>query len=366
MLRYIIFFLLVLKLIFPLQIKAEINISGALKNDSVFTILNKDTVFNNILESKLVLSKKTEYWKFYSDFRCSVYQGESIKELGEELNMPLAEEIIKPELLRALIAYYTDYGDISLGKTYVNLGVSSIFNPFELDTQLNPSDLTATKQGILALVVDSNFGDLSGCKLYLSPEAKYSDIAIGLDFYTHIESSDIGVVLNHKDKNDNIAGIYFKGDMGLGVQGAYAYHFSDALEKQFFEANFGFDYSFLQGKLLINLLGYCNSYTSYKQSITLLTKESNIYSNIPSFLDEYYLYFNLNYVLDEFFNTRLDTFGNLRDHSVLLILTNTWILANGLSAALQVSMAEGETGSEFSSGNLGGKYNFLVRVEAKL
>jgi hypothetical protein len=341
---------------------AEIKVSGAIRNDAIFMFSGQDSEFNNLLENQLVLQRRAADWKFYSDLRFYLLYGNAA---DSEANSPEADYSFVPRILRTFIRYYTDYGDFTLGKTYIPFGNAGVFNPFELDRGINFMDLNYIKEGILALSWELPLGGLGGIKAYFSPEALDSDLAAGITVYTNISSYDLGTVINRSGRDMNIIGGYFKGDLEIGVQGSYAFHFDDHGGNTFSEAKAGIDYSFLEGKLLASALGYYNGRTDENAGSDQILNFNAASSSPMFFTDKYYMYFNLAYMPDEFFNFRLDAFLNAVDASSLLIPSATWVLGDGLSAGLQGFVPTGAGRAEFSRDTLG-DYGIIIKVEAKL
>ncbi len=341
---------------------AEIAVSGAIRNDAIFIFSGPDSEFNNLLENQLVLQRRAADWKFYSDLRFYLLYGNAADSEG---NSPEADYSFVPRILRTFIRYYTDYGDFTLGKTYIAFGNAGILNPFELNRGINFMDLNYIKEGILALSWELPLGALGGIKAYSSPEALDSDIAAGITVYTNVSGYDLGTVINRSGRDINIIGGYFKGDLEIGVQGSYALHFDDHAGNTFSEAKAGIDYSFFEGKLLVSALGYYNGQSEESIAADQIINFSTPASSPMFFTDKYYMYFNLAYMPDEFFNFRLDAFCNAVDASSLFLPSATWILADGLSVGLQGFVPTGAGRAEFSRDSLG-DYGIIIKVEAKL
>lgn len=351
------------------QLYANIDITGTLRNDAFLTKYNEDSEYGDILEAKIILQKKTENWNLYIDGRAYLYYGYITEVLGTS----------DAKLMRGFIRYFTEMGDFTLGKTYINLGNPGIFNPFELDKSVNLSDLSYTKEGIIALEYAFAFGELSGVKAYAGHDSRISNYTTGLSFYSNAGSFDFGMVANRKgpekitaeneDINQNqtleidntaknIGGVYFKGDLGVGMQGAYSYHIDDRKER-FSEANLGMDYSFFDGHLILNAIFYYNQSGADKTEEYQLTDEGETY-----FSAKYYAYGNIIYIFDEFLSADIGCFANLNDGSTIIIPEVVIVIANGLTMTLQGAYVTG-TGTQEFSRDLLGQYSILLRVEAK-
>lgn len=348
---------------------ADIDITGALRNDAFLTKYNESSEYSDILEAKIILQKKTENWNLYLDGRAYLYYGYITELIGTS----------DAKLMRGFIRYFTEMGDFTLGKTYINLGNPGIFNPFELDKSVNLTDLSYTKEGIIALEYALAFGELSGIKAYAGHDSTISNYTTGLSLYSNVGGFDFGMVANRKgptkataENEDmmnqyqtletdnaarNIAGVYFKGDLGVGMQGAYSYHISDRKE-QFSEANLGLDYSFFDGHLILSAIFY------YNQDGTDKTEENMTIDTETYFSAKYYAYGNITYIFDEFLSADMGCFANLNDGSTIIIPELIVVIANGLIMTLQGAYVTGSGNQEFSR-DLLGQYSILLRVEAK-
>ena len=346
---------------------ADIDITGALRNDAFLTKYNESSEYSDILEAKIILQKKTENWNLYLDGRAYLYYGYITELIGTS----------DAKLMRGFIRYFTEMGDFTLGKTYINLGNPGIFNPFELDKSVNLTDLSYTKEGIIALEYALAFGELSGIKAYAGHDSTISNYTTGLSLYSNVGGFDFGMVANRKgpqkitpENEDiyqyvqetdnaarNIAGVYFKGDLGVGMQGAYSYHISDRKE-QFSEANLGLDYSFFDGHLILSAIFY------YNQDGTDKTEETMTIDTETYFSAKYYAYGNITYIFDEFLSADMGCFANLNDGSTIIIPELIVVIANGLTMTLQGAYITGSGNQEFSR-DLLGQYSILLRVEAK-
>lgn len=347
---------------------ADIDITGALRNDAFLTKYNDDYEYGDILEAKIILQKKTEKWNLYIDGRAYLYYGYITEVLGTS----------DAKLMRGFIRYFTEIGDFTLGKTYINFGNPGIFNPFELDKSVNLTDLGYTKEGIIALEYAFPFGELSGVKAYAGHDSKISNYTTGLSCYSNVGGFDFGIVANRKgpqkitaeneDMNQdtmetdnaamNIGGVYFKGDLGVGIQGAYSYHIDDRKER-FSEANLGLDYSFFDGHLIVSAIFYYNQSGADKTEEYQLTADGDTY-----FSAKYYSYGNITYIFDEFLSADMGCFANLNDGSTIIIPEVIIVIANGLTMTLQGAYVTGTGNQEFSQ-DLLGQYSILLRVEAK-
>lgn len=331
---------------------AEIDLSGALRNDFlVMKPVNASPNYNNTLEMKLILERKTEEWKFYADARLSLYAGIITNYTGASVGL---------NLLRAFIRYYSPIGPITAGKTYMNYGIRGMFNPFEMVKNVNFTDLNYDLEGMVALTWEPPLDDLSGLKIYIRPDIELSNSGGGLSLYTHLGTFDLGALYNRKMWNRNVTGLYFKGDLEIGINGAWAYHFDDYGTNSFNEANIGIDYSFFENKLILTFVFYYDEYGAES------TDKYNYFSKQDKYFNaKYYAFADIAVVFDEFLSIQFDGFFNLIDGSGLVMPQIKYLLSDGLTVSALAGIPWGGDQSEFAPAK-NGEYSILGRIEAKL
>lgn len=329
-----------------------IELSGGVRNDAYFQKTTNDWRFGDVLENKLIFSRKAEDWRFYGDLRVDLLFGfasQMLAGMNFTVNLP-----------RLFIRYNSPIGDFTAGKTYVNFGNPGIFNPFEVMKTINFSDLAYDKEGMLAFLYDFSFNDLSGGKLYFGPSSGITNSAIGGSLYVNLFSFDAGLVANRKDIDKNITGLYFKGDLEIGINASWAYHFTDAFTNNFNEASAGIDYSFFDGKLFTGLTFYYDEKGAANTNEYANALVSDVYQKA-----KYYLYGTISYQHDEFLGFRFDAFLNLVDYSSVLMPSVSYMISDGLTLTLLFDAVLGDDNQEFTR-DLYGEYTFLLRVEGKL
>lgn len=345
-------------------LQADISLNGHIRNDGLLWLSDGRSTYINVLENKLVMQRQARDWKFYSDLRINLYTSDL---LDNESPIDIEGiDLISVNFLRAFIKYYAAFGDLTIGKTYVNFGNPSVFNPFELDQGINLADLDYTKAGITALTFDFALGPLSGGQFFISPETEQADVAVGGSLYTNITSFDLGLVLNRLNRNDNVLGLYFKGDLELGIQGSWAYHMDDRVKRGYSEVTLGLDYSFFSGQLITSLMGYYNGQHAISSAAD--REEWSFAPAIGSsetFPDQVYLYAQLMLQPDEFIGWQLNGLVNLDDHSSIIMPMVTTVIANGLTLTGQVLIPTGVGRAQYSRDDYGDAV-FVARIEAKL
>lgn len=326
---------------FPENLRPRL--TGRLRNDYFLIKYPNEYSHNDIIEGRLLITKRHEDWRFYTDLRGYVYWGDLGKFSDEEI-----------KLLRSYLRIYSKHGDFTLGKNYINFGNISVFNVFELRKQINITDLDYDKEGLLSLSYDLPFGFMSGLRAYISPEDEAEG---GISLFTNYKRFDLGWVYNRKDSDKNISGIYFKGDIEVGIHGSYGYHFDDEFKNGFHEAGLGIDYSykklFFGTSFYYNELGARNKYEYFPGAVP------NTY-----FIARFYNYTQVLCSWDEFISFGLKNFNNTVDGSGVAILFFDYVIRNNLYLNIQTALINGDSGDEYSSGTAG-DYNLLLRLEYK-
>ena len=351
---------------------AEIKLNGLFRNDFIIGDQTNKVGMSDVLENRLLFTRKTDNWRFYTDLRIYLLYGEAANTpftitlppwtngmsaivIQTNLDIP-----VNLNLMRAFVRFYTTAGDFTLGKTYVNFGKKGVFNPFEMNKSLNFSDLEYDREGILALAWNMGWDNGLELSTYVSPQKGWTNSAGGFSTETHVGSFDIGAVYNRKQYGRNVAGFYFQGDIELGVHGAWAYHCDDYGNNPAHEINFGLDYSFFAGKLIIAADYYhstagatnTNAYTAVSHQDRFLQASDYVYANIS-------------YIRDEFFSAQCSAFVNLIDGSTLILPMMRYTLFDGLDWTVQGGILAGTKHSEFDPEKLG-TWSLDVRMEAKL
>jgi len=330
----------------------ELKVSGLLREDAHYLYFpdnrERKDYFANLLETRLILDRSREDWSFYADGRLYLYSGEFQKIYGPT----------KLNLMRAMMRYFSPVGDFTLGKIYVNFGNSGLFNPFEIDKLVQLSDLQYAREGLYAFEYYFPWQELSGLKAYAGfhEPFKYNPVG-GISPSWHIGKFDLGGVFNHSGPGKNLAGIYFKGDALVGIQGSWGAHTDDQLEYRYSEVSGGIDYSFLEGKIVATLLFYYNENGAddYKKYV---------YNNESFLLAKYYGFFSFAWMIDEFWNIQLNGLANFVDRSAVIMPNVSVLITNGLRLFIQMNYYTEKKDAEFSREKSGDFYA-LIRVEGK-
>lgn len=327
---------------------------GLLRNDAVLSTQGNEAHFSDVLEGRLILDYRARLWRLYADGRLYAFFGEE----GEN------EGRYRARLMRAFIRYFSPAGDFTAGKTCINFGTPGLFNPFESDKQVILTDLSYDREGILALEYRHDRGEKSGVKLYGGSDLEENDTGSlkstwrgGGSLWTNLLRFDTGLVANHLDSDRNLAGLYLKGDIMVGLQSAWALHFSDDFTSRHHEAMAGADYSFFSGKIIVCALFYYNG-TGMGSAGTWTYRPDGY------FAARYYTYGEIKYLHDEFFSAGVYGLTNCIDGSTLIVPSFSVVAANGLTVTLLFSTVTGKGNNEFS-GDTAGWFSTVLRIEGK-
>lgn len=337
----------------------ELSLSGLLRNDAAVTSWESGkqsssgqvNEFNDILETRLVLEVDREDWKYYGDARLYFYQGEAAK--TEEGKIQTEEA----KVMRSFLRYFSPIGTTTLGKTYINLGNSGVFNPFEIRKLVTYSDLSYAREGILAIEQQIPWQNTSGLQLFAGSHDEFDyDPYWGISPTLHIGSFQLGGVASHIEADQNNSGIFFKGDAFLGINGSYNAVIDDEGNYRYSEAVLGSDYSFY-GKWFIQVDYYFNESGA---------KEPDDYSYDENsyLLGRHYGFASLTWAIDEFMQTSLYAFINAADGSTFIIPQFDYALSSGLTLTLLAAAPTGSGNVEFSQDSAG-LATLLVRIEGR-
>lgn len=349
---------LTVSLLASLPVRAELSLTGALRNDAAWWVQDSSAQFVDLLENKWVVEKKSEWWRFYADLRLWLLSGPLAEAAGTSLTGESAPFAVR--LPRAFVRFSSDLGVFSLGKTYAAFGLMGVFNPFELDRSINVTDLGYVKEGILGLTWELSLDELSGLQAFVSSEGRSRTAAAGVGFETHALGFDAGLVALRRGTDQNQAGVFFKGDLEVEAQASLAWSADDRGQDSSWEAAVGLDYSLLDGEWLVG--------AQYAYKGRSAAREANpsglAVSAAGTFGGRQYLYAWLQYVPDQFFQARCDLFCNVEDRGSLVVPSAAWVLADGLSATLLGMVPTGAGWAEYGYESLG-RAAVVARAEAK-
>ncbi len=352
------FTILIILLFFSILSRAEdesvkpkhfpVRFTGRLRDDFIAFKVGDDYQFMNLLETRLILRQKTDKLRFYFDLRGYWDFGDTFTEFEDIPQLP------SPQLMRLFWRFYKPEFTWTFGKTYINFGNAGTLNIFEMEKEVNMTDLSYDKAGIFSLVFDLPLGEMSGIKTYLSGD---SEGQTGICIFDNKFNFDYGAVLNRKNKDVNITGVYFKGDIEIGINGSWGYHFDDDFVDKFHEATLGFDYSYKSAVF---------SASFYYNEIGA-SKEEDYSSTIPNdtyFIARNYMFNSLMIIYDEFLSFGLNNFINLVDGSSIIIPFADYTISNKLYLNAQIGIVTGTDRDEFSKDTLG-DFSILLRLDYK-
>ncbi|MDD3626083.1 MAG: hypothetical protein PHV06_02065 [bacterium] len=351
-------FLIIFLIIFPvISFSEEIvekesvpppRITGRLRNDLIYFSVNNENYYYDLFEIRLIVTQNFSRGRFFGDIRGYIDPGDSVFEF-ENFTQPDS-----PRLMRCFWKIYSGSGDITFGKTYITFGNPGIFNIFDMDKQVNLTDLSYDKEGIFAAAGYIPLNKMSGIKTYISGDITGE---AGVSIFSNFKSFDYGAVINRINPDINIVGIYFKGDIEIGINGSWGIHFNDKFDDYFHEANLGFDYSYK--KLIFGTEFYYNEAGAVEPENYFLNEIPNTYFNARN-----YMYNSIVLAYDEFLSFSLNNFTNLNDNSSIVTLGCDYTLSNNLLLNLQTGFLTGTGNDEFSR-ELTGNLTALIRIEFK-
>ena len=328
--------------------------SGLLRNDAYIADPpdlhpRTDPLFHDILEMRLIAEARNENWKFYSDVRAFYYNGEIATLMGTNYDI---------RWLRAFVRFNSKKHEFSVGKTYINFGNPGLFNPFELDKSVQMTDLQYARDGHLAAEYILHWQDTASLKVFGGVPAGPFDYNFtwGVSPSVHLGDFNLGAVLLHRKADFNTLGLYFKGDLYVGIEGAAAVHLDDNAKMNYTEANLGIDYSFTED-FIATVMFYYNENGADDPANYLPSADQFL-------LARYYLFTSLNYSVDEFLGFQFGAFYNLVDESLIVLPAMNLIITNSLSTTFQMIVPTGGKNSEFSK-NTTGEWTALLRIESK-
>lgn len=325
---------------------AGFSVYGTLRNDTSLGYTNNGWLWNNTLETRFKLQHRSRSWQTHVDARLYYNSGELLTVTNE----------LVFTLNRSFVRFFPEFGHITVGKSYINYGVAGVFNPFEFNKAVKLDDVNYDKEGIAAAEVMIALGDFSGWKVYGGADGK--QLAFGSELDLRAGRFRIGAAFHHKRKETNLAGIFFKGDAGVGVHGALALHCNDSFEDPWLEANGGIDYSF--GKLILAVDWYCNRRGADNPADYQPASDRDGF-----LLSRHYLYSTADLQLNEFWKTGWHAFWNLNDSSRLHTVQCSWIPARAVTLTLLINLLPQGGNREFSHEKYG-RWSTLLRMECRI
>ncbi|GEM_PF-4581978 len=329
---------------------SDVQINGKFNHDSVIVKTTNDFNYTGIAEFRLIMTRISDDWRFYSDIGLTSY-------LGNAAVLPFPGLF---DVKSLFIKYDSGIGQFIIGRAYINLGLPALFNPFELNKNIRFSELSYEKTGIDGLSYDLGFGELSGIRLFFIPDKDASLISAGGDIRIHSTFIDMGFVVSRKNVNNHTIGTYFQTDLILDLKSACAIHFDESLNSKGSEISLNLDYSLFANTVVINSAFYYAEKGATKLSDYIVLHEDDRYMTA-----RYYLYIGSVFQPDEFMSVNLDSFVNIIDSSSLLVPSFTYLLSNGLTASLYVPFVFGFANEEFSTKKYG-IFSVDLRLVAKL
>ena len=144
---------------------AKFSIGGSYQNQSTLGAGSEPTQFINSSELAIDLNYKDEGWRFYSDLRLGLFYGVGdlidfqpnnflyVKDFNGNSQLGLALDIP-----RMYVKINSIMGTFTIGRSYLNFGHASLFNPLEWFKNFSPTDPLATKPGVNLISLDIPMG----------------------------------------------------------------------------------------------------------------------------------------------------------------------------------------------------------------
>ncbi len=327
-----------------------INTAGVTSNDG--------TPFSDTLENRLILEKNRGDWRFYGDGR--LY-----------LNFARAEELNDKydlKIMRSFIRYNRGSNSYTAGKTYINLGIPGLYNPFDINKTVAFTDLSYDKEGLLSMDIAYTLGDLAELEMFASYFDDYNSYITGMELAGNFSAFDISTIIlrtgmdrkyrekSNVQKGRTKGGIAVKGDAVIGINGSLSYCVYDGLTKKYAEANTGTDYSFFDGRLFSEALIYYNGQGADSENKYVPLQDAYT-------LGKFAAYLGSTYTFDEFLSGGFSMFQSITDYSILYIPSAAITINNGLEATAYLMFSNGSGMQEYSK-KVFGKYAGGIKLEA--
>lgn len=323
---------------------AGATLGGSVQHDTLGLLQDGAGHFASILEGRMVFQHKQPLWQVYGDAR-----------LYWKTGFAAADGELTFALVRGYVRLTPGPLELTLGKTYLNMGAPGIFNPFSLDKTLSLTDLTRTREGREAVTAELRTGGFSGFKLLAAP----GDPAwtAGLEFFARPGGLDLTLGAVRLATNHNLLGGSLRFDPGVGISLAAAVHCDDHGRQPALEAALTLDWSIGRWSFLLG--GYANGRGSARREEYSSTPAAGTYT-----LGRLTLFLQNRLQLDEFISFTLDSFGNPEDGSLVFLPGLLWTVTEGLTCTVIISVPLGRDGGEYAPSRAG-ELGFLIRVLAK-
>lgn len=241
----------------------DIDISGFYKNVMMHTrsAYTEESISVNINMLRVKLEKKSDPWLFFimfdneamfhdfgntKDFD-AVTSGLQNKTANVDLDIVSSQtshEFVRHAIYRAVVKYYNDDIQVSVGKQAIDWGKMRFYSPIDLFNTLGPLDYERDKKvGADAININFSPGSFYGLNIVAAPGENQDKTSYAIKAYKTIKTYDISFVAA-KIKQDKTFGIAFDGYLGAaGFRGEITHNvFND--DREFARLTLGLDYNF--------------------------------------------------------------------------------------------------------------------------
>ena len=340
---------------------AKFSIGGSYQNQSTLGAGSEPTQFINSSELAIDLNYKDEGWRFYSDLRLGLFYGVGdlidfqpnnflyVKDFNGNSQLGLALDIP-----RMYVKINSIMGTFTIGRSYLNFGHASLFNPLEWFKNFSPTDPLATKPGVNLISLDIPMGAYNKVKIFIGGDDQWDTPLAGAEAIIGTSGFEMGITYQYKGHNQNVVGTFFKADIYITLFGSYVAHINDVFSEDIFnhahEFSLGLDYSFPIGltSLFIQHLFYFNSLGAKTESELLIMPLGDHY-----FRGQTYSYTSLQLTIDQFSILAVDMIINIHDASGVILPKGSFTLLNNLTLDLVMGIYWGKKGTEFTPSQAG-------------
>jgi hypothetical protein len=349
-------------------------VDGLMRSDSLMTVpTDGSPVWSQSEEARISFSPSGQGWKALIDARFFYLQPAASLALTDFTSLlsgdlpelrnaiPLLGDAAYVNLARAWLRFDLPYGNLTVGRFWPKTGIFGIFNPFEWSKTIGFTDTSFDREGVDGASWNFGVTDTGEGQVFVAPGGSISNLAGGASLTMNALGFDFGVAALRKGWSTNVAGFYFKGDLLVGVNASWAFHFDDGLTNAWSEIYAGIDYSFDFGgpKLLLTGGAYYAAHGATNTNEYLAVTGDDRYLNA-----RLYGLADASLVWDDSLTFDFIAFANGVDGSTVLIPQLKIQPWSAITVTLYAVFATGTGDTEFNR-TLFGNCTLLARCEAK-
>jgi hypothetical protein len=152
---------------------------------------------------------------------------------------------------RAYARYYTDAGEVILGRQRIAWGVARLWNPMDLFNPISPLQIEgAEKLGVDAARLELHAGALSSLQLVFAPQDRHEESSAALRCRTTVGEYDLAFMVG-EFREDEVLGLSVDGYVGNGGLRAEFTYTDDSVDDDFVRAVIGADYTLSNGLYIL-------------------------------------------------------------------------------------------------------------------